>query len=77
MPLWALQVLYAEQFGGDPQDVSKRVKVVWWERWRTWEQARASRVAYSASEHVDDWTRDLTPDARAAMGWAVEKETAD
>ena len=60
---------YAEQFHIQPQEVRRTVKAAWWTRWRLARLARLARRAYEASQQVEDWTRDLTPAARAAMRW--------
>jgi hypothetical protein len=66
---------YAEQYPTiQPQDVPKIVTVRAWERWLVLRAARAGRLAWQASQQVEDWTRDLTPDTRAAMRWAMNQD---
>jgi hypothetical protein len=65
---------YAEQFHLDPQEVEGRVKLRWWYRWQTWEQARAARQAHEHSRVATNWAEELSAAELAAMRWAIGKD---
>lgn len=49
----------------------------WYLYWQMNEQAEQSRIAHQHARQVEDFTKDLSSDERAAINWAIEKHGPD
>lgn len=57
-----------------PQDVMPTVKLVWWQRWLMWNQARRARELWQAWRNNHGQMGMLSKEDDAIMLWAMTKD---
>jgi len=70
-----LYIRYAETFGGDPQDVPKRVNLRSWYRWLLWNKAQNSRSLWETWRSTSGKAeKHFTDSDRETWTWAMIKD---